>query len=790
MKTALMVAEKPSLAASLANILSSGRCSTRKGLNGSCSVHEWIGQFRSETVNFKMTSVCGHVMTLDFIGKYNNWDKVDPAELFSCSTEKKEAVPKLKIPYFLAKEGAQCDYLVLWLDCDKEGENICFEVINSVQQGMHRKLHINDIWRARFSAITEKDIKSALANLVKPNENEAKSVDARQELDLRIGCAFTRYQTKFFQGKYGDLDVSLISYGPCQTPTLGFCVQRHDEIQTFKPDPYWVLQVTIKSCDGQDIVLSWNRVRSFDKEVANMFLSHIKEHDQAIVMSIQSMEKSKSRPIALNTVELMRVASSGLGMGPHHAMQIAERLYTQGYISYPRTETTSYPENFDLLSTLKQQQNSPEWGEEVCKIITTGINRPKKGHDAGDHPPITPMKHATRNELDGDSWRLYDYITRHFIATAKLVECYTQPPDYLTEAELISLMEKHGIGTDASIPVHINNICIRNYVTVAAGRKLIPTSLGIVLVHGYQKIDPELVLPTMRSAVEEQLNLIALGRADFHAVLHHTVEIFKQKFHYFVQSIEAMDQLFEVSFSPLSASGKAHSRCGKCRRYMKYIQTKPSRMHCAHCNETYNLPQNGNIRIYKELKCPLDDFELLSWSTGTRGKSYTFCPYCYNNPPFRDMKKGISGCNSCTHPTCPHGMNSNGLSSCLECDLGILVLDPSAAPKWKLGCNRCDVIIHLFENAHKVTVDTDTCDCGAQLVTVEYKQDKSKLPNEATEMSGCVFCTPAFVALVEKHRAVASKPVVTRGRGHTKSRNRGKPKPPKDKMAQLAAYFV
>lgn len=78
-----------------------------------------------------------------------------------------------------------------------------------------------------------------------------------------------------------------------------------------------------------------------------------------------------------------------------------------------------------------------------------------------------------------------------------------------------------------------------------------------------------------------------------------------------------------------------YCRCGKCRRYMKYIQTKPSRMHCAHCNETYNLPQNGNIRIYKELKCPLDDFELLSWSTGTRGKSYTFCPYCYNNPPFR-----------------------------------------------------------------------------------------------------------------------------------------------------------
>lgn len=66
------------------------------------------------------------------------------------------------------------------------------------------------------------------------------------------------------------------------------------------------------------------------------------------VTSITSKEKSKGRPIALNTVELMRAASSGLGIGPHHAMSVAEKLYTQGYISYPRTETTRYSDNFDL----------------------------------------------------------------------------------------------------------------------------------------------------------------------------------------------------------------------------------------------------------------------------------------------------------------------------------------------------------------------------------------------------------------------------------------------------------
>lgn len=99
-------------------------------------------------------------------------------------------------------------------------------------------------------------------------------------------------------------------------------------------------------------------------------------------------------------------------------------------------------------------------------------------------------------------------------ASLDIKERMTTPPTYLTESELISKMEHNGIGTDASISTHIENVLKRNYVELISGRKLKPSRLGLVLAQGYHLIDDSLVLPRIRSDIEDQCVQIAKGLAD------------------------------------------------------------------------------------------------------------------------------------------------------------------------------------------------------------------------------------------------------------------------------------
>ncbi|KAJ8967382.1 hypothetical protein NQ317_018526 [Molorchus minor] len=385
----LNVAEKNDAAKNIASILSNGP-TRREGLSTYNKIYEFDTQVFGEQARMTMTSVSGHLLNYEFAAAIGIGRAVI---LLHYSMH-----PLLKLAYKILK--------IL-----REGKTSVFEIIK-VCTDIKPNLRI---YRAKFSEITRPSIYRALNNLGQPDKRISDAVDVRQELDLRTGAAFTRLQTlrlqKVFPQKLAD---KLISYGSCQFPTLGFVVERYQAIEDFISEPFWRIKMnhTVKDITTE---FSWKRDRLFDKNSCEAILDILKENPQATVESVENKEKSKWRPLPLDTIEMEKTVSRKLKINAKDAMRIAERLYTQGYISYPRTETNIFPKELNLVNLVEQHREGARWGPFAARILNEGGPTPRQGKKSDQaHPPIHPTKYAAN--LAGNEQRLYEYIVRHFLA--------------------------------------------------------------------------------------------------------------------------------------------------------------------------------------------------------------------------------------------------------------------------------------------------------------------------------------------------------------------------------------
>lgn len=176
-------------------ILSSGRCHRREGKSKFNKIYEFEHTLFNQNVKMAVTSVSGHLLGLDFVGNYKKWQAVNPVSLFDAPILKTCPEDSQNIKKTLEEETRKSQHLIIWTDCDREGENIGYEVIQ-VCQAIKPNIRIH---RAKFSEITYQSVARALQNLGPPNKNVSDAVDVRQELDLRIGASFTRFQTLHLQ---------------------------------------------------------------------------------------------------------------------------------------------------------------------------------------------------------------------------------------------------------------------------------------------------------------------------------------------------------------------------------------------------------------------------------------------------------------------------------------------------------------------------------------------------------------------------------------------------------------
>lgn len=225
----------------------------------------------------------------------------------------------------------------------------------------------------------------------------------------------------------------MISYGPCQTPALSFCMDRLNEIESFQPSVYYKVQVEAKLSDGKSYPLKWRVAETdvvedtrnnkgnedcatFNQPSATRVIEQARG-SEVVVSSLTKSSESISPPVGLNTVALLEAGSKAMGMSPKQVMNVAEKLYSAGFVSYPRTETTRYdPNGFDARAMLRDHTNHPEWGKSASYLLRTRKSGkpPLRGKDAGDHPPITPLKSATREQVGGGAaWRVYEFVVSY-----------------------------------------------------------------------------------------------------------------------------------------------------------------------------------------------------------------------------------------------------------------------------------------------------------------------------------------------------------------------------------------
>lgn len=596
----LCVAEKNSIAKEVGNILSGGRISSRDSGWKFVKNYDFVYDFpQLGRCQVTMTAVSGHVLATDFPSPYA-WGKCTPGRLFDAPLVTKVGDDKdkrsRKIHDNIAKEARNADQLMIWTDCDREGEYIGYEVV-TVARSTNSRITVENTWRAVFSHLDPGHIVGAARNPHRLDMRLVEAVETRKEFDLRVGTSFTRFLTNVYKSKrlVGERDV--VSYGTCQFPTLSFVVDRYLRVRRFIPEVFWCVDVSV-SHERRVVPFSWRRGRVFDKMFGAAIYSRLMAAPPPTIVSVETRPTSHYRPLPLTTVELQKCCARFFKMLAKLALDTAELLYTTGFISYPRTETDAFPTGMDFSPVIAKQANDPRWGSYALLLNTGGFRTPRAGnHDDKAHPPIHPVKYANLDALEPNQKKVYEFVVRRFLAccsddakgqntsvvlrwgqeffsasglavthrnfldvypytdwkssaqlpqfvsgqsvtihSATLKQGKTSPPTYMTEPELIALMDANGIGTDATIADHIDKIITRNYISrrkAARSEIFIPTSLGISLILAFESILVDrisLSKPFLRRALEGFLQRIARGEIDRPHVISRLLPLYKEAF--------------------------------------------------------------------------------------------------------------------------------------------------------------------------------------------------------------------------------------------------------------------
>ncbi|MBI3052150.1 DNA topoisomerase I [Candidatus Woesearchaeota archaeon] len=608
------------------------------------------------------------------------------------------------------------DSFTVATDYDVEGETIGLNIIRFI-------CGQKDARRMKFSTLTKDELVSAYEHASSHLDwGQANAGLTRHELDWFYGINLSRALTSavkeagFFK---------ILSAGRVQGPALKIIVDREKEIRAFRPEPFWMLELKAQSHGGEFI--AWHEKDKFwKKEEAEGVLDRTKGKDGAVAEAEKS-EFKQAPPSPFDLTTLQTEAYRCLRINPSRTLEIAQDLYTSGYISYPRTSSQQLPPGIGYSGILKNLSKQKEYSE-LCSELLKGKLQPNNGKKTDPaHPAIFPTGIPPKG-LDGQKRRAYDLIVRRFLATfaepatrqtvtlkidvngemfvakgtttlekgwhlfygqyAKMKEeelpkiskgdhirnkgidmhdRETQPPKRYTPASIIRELEKKNLGTKATRSEIIETLYKRGYIQ---GQALEATDLGIQTVTTLGKYCPEIIDEELTRHFELEMEEIQAKQKTGEVVLEKAKKVLEKTLEEFRKKQKEVGEELITATRESEEKANTVGQCIACSQGTLMIKRGKFGRFIAcsrypECSATFKIPSTGLLK-------PTQDT----------------CKEC-SHPIVLMIRRGKQPQPLCINPLCPSKNTPADVKEkpCQKCSEGTMVLRTSIYGGF-LACNR------------------------------------------------------------------------------------------------------
>ncbi len=544
--------------------------------------------------------------------------------------------------------------------------------------------------RMLFSSLTEDELQEAFDGRGPLDASAIDAGEARHTLDWYWGINASRalMQSLRAAGRY-----KVMSIGRVQGPALAILAKREKEIAAFVPQAYWQI-----AAHAKDTEFLHEKERFFDESEANAVYEECKgqQHGTVASVNVRTFKQPPQPPFDLTTLQVE--AYRNFGFSPSRTLELAQDLYEQALVSYPRTSSQKLPEKLGLPKIIQQLGQNPQYSALASQLVAAGRYKPREGaKEDSAHVAIYPTG-VNPGRLSAEEAKLYDLVARRFLSCfaepaeresmkvrlllagrhgfvaegtrtlrkgwfdfygpyvhleevqlppfsqgeqAKIQkvekrEKQTQPPKRYTPASIVRELERQNLGTKSTRSAVVDTLYSRSYLADKKSIKV--TAFGLSVHDALQKNVPEIMDEKLTRKFEEEMDSIQEGKFDKDKVVAEGRAALEKILEEFKEREEGIGKSLAAGLQKFERHEDVLGSCNLCKEG-KIVIKKSKFGFFAACNKypacKNTFPLPRNAKIVPK---------------------NAQCPECAT-PEVRVFRKGRRPFEMCLLPSCPTKAN-------------------------------------------------------------------------------------------------------------------------------------